>query len=187
MVRRERVDQISRVLGCGIGCSHAGSVFSGNALKQGMKDLRRHVARHAGGQRSLQACLIKDVVDIGGAKLLGFLFGFLVVWLVNGDALGLGRPLRRHRAAPRVISSEAVISMRAEFLDGQQLFYNNTLLNDGLELVVDDVDGVDLGAFVAGDDVAGDLRDRSEVSLQQADRDARWRLRSAGRDGECVS
>ena len=55
----------------------------------------------------------------------------------------------------------------AELADGEELFGDDALLDDGLELVVDEVDGVDLGAFVAGDDVVGHLDDGFEVGAEE--------------------
>ena len=63
--------------------------------------------------------------------------------------------------------------VRAELADGQELFDDDALRDDGFELVVDDVDGVDLGASVALDDGAGHVADFVDVDLERALSDGR--------------
>ena len=48
--------------------------------------------------------------------------------------------------------------VRTELADRKQLFDDDTLRDDRLELVVDDIDGVDLGTRVALDDGASPYR-----------------------------
>ena len=57
--------------------------------------------------------------------------------------------------------------VRAQLADGQQLFDDDALGDDGFELVVDDVDGVDLGAGVALDDGVGDVAYLVDIDLEE--------------------
>ena len=57
--------------------------------------------------------------------------------------------------------------VRAQLADGKQLFDDDALGDDGFELVVDEVDGVDLGARVALDDGVGDVADLIDVDLEE--------------------
>ncbi len=86
-----------------------------------------------------------------------------------------------------VISSAAVISCEPSLRIGQQLLDNHALRDDGLELVVDEVDRVDLRPLIALDDRPRHLRNVVEIHLQQKRQDARRRPRSAGRDDESSS
>ena len=53
--------------------------------------------------------------------------------------------------------------VRAELADGKQLFDDDALRDDRLELVVDEVDRVDLAARVALDDGVRDVADFVDV------------------------
>ena len=73
--------------------------------------------------------------------------------------------------------------VRAEFADGQELFDDDALRDDGFELVVYDVDGVDLGPGTAPDDGQGHVAYLVDKELQEdpgvvaRDLDPRARLR----------
>ncbi len=61
----------------------------------------------------------------------------------------------------------------ADLHDGQQPLNHQSLRNDRLEFVVDDVGGVDLLVNVAGDDVLRKIEDAPGFELEQACRDDR--------------
>ena len=87
-------------------------------------------------------------------------------------------PAERAASAARSFSSAVgstapVICGMPIFDQRQQALDDQALRDDRLELVVDDVGGVDLLVHVAGDDALGQLADAAGFELEQACRDDR--------------
>jgi len=91
---------------------------------------------------SSSAWKIWVVVDVRGAELLRFLLGDGLFRLVDGDA-GLLRSFAGSFLLLLGHLFEDRDLVRSQLANGEEFFYDDALRDDGLELVVDEINRVD--------------------------------------------
>src|SRR6516225_2128078 len=115
-----------------------------------MEDLRAHIARQKVTEDSA-GILVEYVIDIGRTELRGLGIKRRLFGSKRTDA-GCYRGLCRSLFLLFGHLLQYGGFMRTQLADGQQLLNDNVLRDDGLELVINDVDGIDLCTGVALDD-----------------------------------